>query len=148
MPSVIVSWTGQCRDDLVRRDLCDKVAEIAKISDSFPREIGTKRFDQQIGGKILLAGTTLELEDLNRALDAEKSPETSAGLSPVSSAEDLALDESGRLVHTLRLSGPDHSSIFSLTDAALLGDRIPITNHLPRRRSGQLRVPALPESST
>ena len=121
MPSAIVSWTGQCRDDLVRRELCDKVAEIAKISDSFLREIGTKRFDQQIGGKILLAGTTLELEDLNRALDAEKSPETSAGLSPVSSAEDLALDESGRLVHTLRLSGPDHSSIFSLTDAALWG---------------------------
>ena len=121
MPSVIVSWTGQCRDDLLRRELCDKVAEIAKISDSFPSEIGTKRFDQQIGGKILLAGTALELEDLNRALDAEKSPETSAGLSPVSSAEDLALDESGRLVHTLRLSGPDHSSIFSLTDAALWG---------------------------
>ena len=121
MPSAIVSWTGQCRDDLVRRELCDKVAEIAKISDSYLREIGTKRFDQQIGGKILVAGTILELEELNRALDAEKSPETSVGLSPVSSAEDLALDESGRLVHTLRLSGPDHSSIFSLTDAALWG---------------------------
>lgn len=122
MPSVIVSWTGQCRDDLVRRELCDRLAEIANIGGQFlkwsPR---TRRFNQQIGSKILLAGTVLEPEGLNRALAAEESPETYAGLSRVSSSEDLAVDESGRLVHTLKLGGPDSSAIFSLRDAALWG---------------------------
>lgn len=122
MPSVIVSWTGQCREEAVRRELCDKLADIAGVAESFPRaNPETKRFDQKIGGKILLAATALKTEDLNRALDAEKSPETSAGLSPLSSAEDLSVDESGRLLHTLRLGGSDSSAIFSLRDAALWG---------------------------
>ena len=119
---MIVTWTGQCRDDLLRRDLCDKLAEIAKVSEAFLRgETATKRFDQQIGGKILLAGTALQPEDLNRALDAEGSPETYAGLSRVSLSEDVSVDESGRLVHTLKLGGPESSAIFSLRDAALWG---------------------------
>jgi hypothetical protein len=132
MPSVVVNWTGQCQEESVRRDLCDQLAEIAAVAESFPTaNPETKRFEQQIGGKILVSGTALELEDVHRALDAEKSPETSAGFSPVSSAEDLALNESASLVHTLRLSGPDYSSIFSLTDAALLGIefRLPTIYH-------------------
>jgi len=122
VPSVIVSWTGQCRDNVVCGELRDRLTEVANIGEQFlnwsPR---TRRFDQQIGGKILLASTALQTENLDAALDAEKSVKTSAGLSCVSLAEDLAVDDSGRLVHTLKLGGPDSSSIFSLRDAALWG---------------------------
>src|SRR6266481_1345419 len=122
MPSVIVSWSGRCQDDLFRKDLCDKLAEIAKVSDGFLRGgTGLKQFDQQIGGKILFADTALEVGDVIPVLDAEKSLETSTGLSNISSAEDLSMDESGRLVHTLKLGGPDSSAIFSLRDTAVWG---------------------------
>ena len=126
MPSVIVSWVGQCRDELLCRDLCNKLAEIGKVVTEVGKSFvkgpsPPKRFDQQIGGKILLAGTALPTDDLNRVLDAEQSPKTCAGLLPISSAEDLSRDESRHLVHTLRLSGPNSSAIFSLRDAALLG---------------------------
>jgi hypothetical protein len=103
MPSVIVSLTGQCQDDLLRRELCDKLAEIAKIGEPFlygpPL---TKRFNQQIGGKILLSTALLEEESSEEAIEAEKLPETSAGLSLVSSEEDLSRTERPHLVHTLR----------------------------------------------
>jgi hypothetical protein len=76
MPSVIVSWSGRCEDASLRAELCDKLEEIASVSDRFMRAgAGVKRFDQQIGRKILLAGTVLEVGDLKQALDAEKSLE-------------------------------------------------------------------------
>jgi hypothetical protein len=132
MPSVIVSWTGQCRDASLRGDLCDKLAELARVSDWFLGDVtGVKRFDQQIGGKILLADSALEVEHLKRTLDAEKSLKTSTGLSNLSSAEDLSLDESGRLVHTLKLGGPDPSAIFSLRDAAIWGSEFRLPTIYP-----------------
>jgi hypothetical protein len=95
---------------------------IGDVGKSFVKEPPPpKRIDQQIGGKILLAATALQTEDFNRALDAEQSAETSAGLLPISSAEDMSRDEPARLVYTLRLGGPDSSAIFSLRDAALWG---------------------------
>jgi hypothetical protein len=106
-------------------------AIFARVSDWFLGDgTGVKRFDQQIGGKILLADSALEVEHLKRTLDAEMSLKTSTGLSNHSSAEDLSLDESGRLVHTLKLGGPDSSAIFSLGDPAILGKGIPITYHI------------------
>jgi hypothetical protein len=122
MPSVIVSWTGQCRDASLRRDLCDKLAEIAKIGEPFLYgPLLTKRFDQQIGGNILLSTAVLEKESLGRTIDAENLPETSAGLLPVSPGEDLSLKERPHLVHALRLGGPSFSSIVALRAAALFG---------------------------
>jgi hypothetical protein len=71
MPSVIVSWTGECREDSVRRDLCDKLAEIAKVGEPFLYAPPlTKRFDQQIGGKIFLSTAVLEQENRELDLDA------------------------------------------------------------------------------
>jgi len=32
VPSVIVSWTGQCREQPVRRELSGKLAEIAAVA--------------------------------------------------------------------------------------------------------------------
>jgi hypothetical protein len=122
MPSVIVSWTGHCREDSVRRGLCDKLAEIAKVGERFldgPPLI--KRFDQQIGGRVLLSTTAVEQESLNQAINAEELPETSAGLSLLCSGEDLSLKERPHLVHTLELGGSGSTSIFSLSQASLFG---------------------------
>ena len=132
MPSVIVSWTGQCREESLRRDLCDKLAEIANVGEPFlyaPPLI--KRFDQQIGGTVFLSSTAVE-ESWNDAVDAEKLPETSAGLSHVSCGEDVSLKERG-LVHTLKLGGSGSSSIFSLSQASLFGVEFRFPNvHYPR----------------
>jgi len=119
---VIVSWTGQCRDDLLRRDLCDKLAEIAKVGESFLSGPPlTKRFDQQIGGRVLLSATAVAEEKWDEAVAAENSPETSAGLAHVSSEEDLSLKGPPSLVHSLRFGGPLADTILSLRDAALWG---------------------------
>ena len=119
MPSVIVSWTGQCREDSVRRDLCDKLAEIAKVGEPFLGEPPlTKRFDQQIGARVLLSTTAVIEETWNEVIDAENLPEISAGLSLVSSGEDLRQKQRG-LVHSIRMWGS--SSIFSLSQASLVG---------------------------
>ena len=134
VPSVIVSWTGQCRDDLVRRELCDRLAEIAKSGEPFLYAPPlTKRFDQQIGGEIFLSTAVLEQESSEQAIEAEKLPETSAGMSLVSSGEDLTLEERPHLVHTLRLGGPSFSSLISVHDASLFGIEFRFPNvHYPR----------------
>src|SRR5260370_3411854 len=122
MPSAIVSWTGQCRDDSVRRDLCDRLGEIAKVGEPFLYAPPlTKRFDQQIGGKIFLSTTALVENRWDLAIEAEKAPETSASLSRVCCREDLSLQERPHFVQTLRFGGPSSSAIFSLRDVALWG---------------------------
>ncbi|SRR6266487_763288 len=122
MPSVIVSWTGHCREDSARRDLCDKLAEIAQLGTPFlgaPAVI--KRFDHQIGGNILLSTAALEQEGLSQAINAERLPETSVGLALLTSGEDPSQKERPDLVHTPKLGESSSSLILSLSSASLVG---------------------------
>ena len=57
MPSVDVTWSGQCPDQNAQENLCRKLKTVAELSHSyFGDETPIKYFDQVIEGNILING--------------------------------------------------------------------------------------------
>ena len=127
MPSVIVSWSGSCRDHSVCGDLCDRLEVIAKTAQNFFEERpAIKRMNQRIGGNVLLSSDLLDEETWDEVIAGEKVAGTSAGLLPLANAEDLQQREAPSLVHILR--PPEVASIFSLDQASLFGIEFRLQN--------------------
>jgi hypothetical protein len=114
MPSVIVSWSGQCSELFVRENLCWKLEELAELSHSYfevPPSI--RRFDHVIKGNILLSGSLFS------------APPSSSNLVRVYESLPQEVDPLG---FELRVAGPlgqklrkIHEDLFSLPQVDLYG---------------------------
>ena len=119
---------GRCREQSVRAELCTKLEELAKVSRGFfefPPPL--KFYDQKIGGNVLLSSQMLDAGSWDKIIAAEKLPETSAGLLPVSESEILQKKEKPRLIHSVAM--PQHVDLFSISNASLFGIEFPIQNY-------------------
>lgn len=70
MPSVVVSWNGQCRDRDVQKSLCSKMTELGEVSlrlfnDFFGAELKNTHYDcQVIPGKTLLSDSLFHKQSI------------------------------------------------------------------------------------
>lgn len=71
MPSVVVTWSGRCRDASVRADLCARLEELAqKLQSVFDEDsVAIRRFDEALHGTILLDAGLFEDGEAPASLD-------------------------------------------------------------------------------